>query len=277
MHSYIKMATDRVKGEKLMKIATYNVWNEDKGIGGRFEQLVHEIVCVDADIIALQEVTTKFEHDIRKQKTGYQYCIFNKYIDEDEGLAILSKYPVDDCIFLHEHPEYENSKAQNILFRYGTSRFSFTNVHIPWDSAREKEKQIVAIDKYIQGQKDQADYFVLLGDFNSDINSSVHRFLTGEQTINNEESNPNWLDIMGNYDTLHGLPLKPTLDCINNPRWKGKNTIYSPANTDRIYILDNWKPMEFVKAEIFGTEISPNNNLSASDHYGVVVDVNFTK
>lgn len=118
------MATDRVKSEKLMKIATYNVWNEDKGIGGRFEQLVHEIVCVDADIIALQEVTAKFYHNIRKQETGYQYCIFNKYIDEDEGLAILSKCPVDDCTFLHEHPEYANSKAQNILFRYGTSRFS---------------------------------------------------------------------------------------------------------------------------------------------------------
>ena len=244
------MATDRVKSEKLMKIATYNVWIEDKGIGGRFEQLVHEIVCVDADIIALQEVTAKFYHDIRKQETGYQYCIFNKYIDEDEGLAILSKYPVDDCTFLHEYPEYANSKAQNILFRYGTSRFSFTNVHIPWDSVREKEKQIVAIDKYIQDQKEQADYFVLLGDFNSDINSSVHRFLTGEQTINNEESNPNWLDIMG---------------------------IYSPANTDRIYILDNWEPMEFVNAEIFGTAISPINNLSASDHYGVVVDVDFSK
>jgi len=35
--------------------------------------------------------------------------------------------------------------------------------------------------------------------------------------------------------------------------------------------------MEFVNAEIFGTAISPINNLSASDHYGVVVDVDFSK
>lgn len=260
-----------------MKIATYNVWNENKGIGGRFEQLVYEIVCVDADIIALQEVTTTFYNDIIQQDIGYQYSKFNKYFNEDEGLAILSKYPIDDCTFLHERSEYANSKAQNILFKCGNTRFSFTNVHIPYDSVKEKEKQIVAIDKFIHNQKDQADYFILLGDFNSGNNSSIHRFLTGEQTINSEESIPYWLDVMGNYNALQQLPLLPTLDCINNPRWKGKNTIYTPENFDRVYIIDNWEPMEFIKAEIFGTEINPINKLSASDHYGVVVDVSFLK
>lgn len=260
-----------------MKIATYNVWNEDKGVGGRFEQLIHEIVCVDADIIALQEVTTKFYNDLVKKEIGYQHSIFRKYSDEDEGLAILSKYPIDSCVFLQEHSDYSSSKALNILLRYGVSRVSLTNVHLPWDSVREKEKQIVAIDKFIHDQKGEADYFILLGDFNSGINSSVHRFLTGEQTINNEESNPYWLDIIGAYDALHSLPLLPTIDCINNPRWKGKNTIYAPDNADRIYIIDNWASMEFLNAEIFGTTISSINNLSASDHYGVVVDVDIAK
>lgn len=258
-----------------MRIATYNVWNENKGIGGRFNQIVQEIIDVGADTIALQEVTTKFFQDILTQNIGYQYSEFSKYIDEDEGLAILSKYPIETSTFLHSNSEYSNSKAQNILFKCGKSRFSITNVHIPCDSAREKEQQIVAIDKFIHKQKEQADYYVLLGDFNSGINSSIHRFLTGEQTINNEESNPYWLDIVGSYTSLYNLPLLPTLDCINNPRWKGKNTIYAPENVDRIYILDNWAPMKFVSAGLFGTAISPINNLSASDHYGVVVDVEF--
>jgi endonuclease/exonuclease/phosphatase family metal-dependent hydrolase len=171
--------------------------------------------------------------------------------------------------------DYANSKAQNILFKSGKSRFSFTNVHLPCDSVREKEKQIVAIDNFIHKQKEQADYFLLLGDFNSGINSSVHRFLTGEQTINNQESNPYWIDIIGNYAALHNLPLLPTLDCINNPRWKGKDTIYAPEHDDRIYVLDNWAAMKFTGAELFGTAINPINNLSASDHYGVMVDVEF--
>lgn len=260
-----------------MKIATYNVWNENKGIGGRFEQLVDEIVSIDADIIALQEVTTRFYEEILLLKTGYQYCEFRKYTDEDEGLAILSKYSIESCTFLQTNSEYANSRAQNILLKCGKLRFSITNVHIPCDSAMEKEKQIIAVDKFIHQQKEQADYFILLGDFNSGINSSIHRFLTGEQTINNIESNPYWLDIMGSYTALNGLTLQPTLDCINNPRWKGKNTIYAPENVDRIYILDNWKHMKFINAEIFGTAICSTNNLSASDHYGVIVEVDFTK
>lgn len=254
-----------------MKIATYNVWNENKGIGGRFEQIVQEIVNVGADIIALQEVTTKFYQDILTRKIGYQYCEFKKYHDEDEGLAILSKYPIENCTYLYLDQKYGNSKAQNIVFQSGKSRFSLTNVHLPCDSVKEKEKQIVTIDQFIHNQK--ADYYIFLGDFNSGINSSVHRFLTGEQTINNEESKPYWIDIIGTYNTLHNLPLLPTLDCINNPRWKGKNTIYAPENDDRIYILDNWAPMKFVDARLFGTAISPVNHLSASDHYGVVVDI----
>lgn len=30
-----------------MKIATYNVWNEEEGVGSRFEQLMNEITTVD--------------------------------------------------------------------------------------------------------------------------------------------------------------------------------------------------------------------------------------
>jgi len=51
-----------------MKIATYNVWNEIKGMGNRFDQLVEEINNVNADIIGLQEVTTHFFNNILKVK-----------------------------------------------------------------------------------------------------------------------------------------------------------------------------------------------------------------
>lgn len=36
-----------------MRIATYNVWNENKGIGDRIEQILGEITKVNADVIAL--------------------------------------------------------------------------------------------------------------------------------------------------------------------------------------------------------------------------------
>lgn len=88
---------------------------------------------------------------------------------------------------------------------------------------------------------------------------------------------PNWDELSGAFASLNGLPIKPTLDVVNNPRWGGQNTFYIPSVVDRIYILDNWAEKTLKNVRIFGTDISRENNLSASDHYGVVAEVDFVK
>lgn len=264
-----------MKGLIFMKIATYNIWNENKS--NRFDQLINEINTTDADIIGLQEVTENFYSNFLLTKTDYDFCEFRQYKDENEGLAILSKYPIKSCFFLNTSEEFAHSAAINVIFEAGKSCFSLTNVHLPWDSIKTQEEQIVAIDRYIHMQKGQADYFIMLGDFNGGFNSSIHRYLNGEQTINGNESNPYWDELSSAFASLNGLPLKPTLDFINNPRWGGKNTFYIPSVVDRIYILDNWAEKTLKNVRIFGTDISPENNLSASDHYGVVAEVDFIK
>lgn len=260
-----------------MKLATYNIWNENNSVGIRFEQLIQEITLVDADIIALQEVTTSFYQDAQNRLATYPYSEFRNYFEEDEGLAIFSKYPFDNCTFLHELEAYNHSYALNICFRTGNASFSLTNVHLPWDSIKSKEEQILAIDKFIQEQTSSADYLILLGDFNCDISSSVHRYLVGDQTLYGNDAAPYWLEVSSTFATLHGTKALPTMDFINNPRWKGKNTIYAPRNFDRIYILDNWNYFSFENVELFGTEVNPITGLCASDHYGVVASVKFKK
>lgn len=258
-----------------MKIATYNVWNENDGVGSRFEQLIQEITNVDADIIALQEVTIQFYGDARERLKQYEYSEFRNYTEEDEGLAILSKYALESCTFLHTDAEYSHSNALNVLFKAGKARFSLTNVHLPWDSIKAKEEQIIAIDRFMHEQEGLADYYIMLGDFNCSPDASVHRFLVGEQTLYGNEAKPDWLEVSGSFATLHGTELAPTMDFVNNPRWKGKNSIYVPENFDRIYIMDNWNYFAFEDVKIFGTEVNPVNNLCASDHYGVVADITF--
>lgn len=260
-----------------MKIATYNVWNDNNTNDIRFDQLINEINSIDADIIGLQEVTEDFYSNHLLTKTDYDFCEFRKYKDEEEGLAILSRYPIKSCFFLNTSEEFVYSAALNVIFEVGESRFSLTNVHLPWDSIKTQEEQIVAIDRYIHMQKGQADYFIMLGDFNGGFNSSIHRYLNGEQTINGNESNPYWDELSSAFAILNDLPLRPTLDFVNNPRWGGKNTFYIPSVVDRIYILDNWVEKTLRNVRIFGTDISSENNLSASDHYGVVAEVDFTK
>lgn len=260
-----------------MKIATYNVWNENKGKGSRFQQLIQEINTVDADIIGLQEVTPYFYNEVLIKETTYKYHIYGKYPNEDEGLAILSKYPITNYFTLYDREEFDHSIALNVLFEVNELKFSFTNVHLPSESIKDQENQIIAIDRYLQSQQEKADFFILLGDFNGGIDSSVNRYLIGGQTLHGYESNPYWNELSSAYAAFSGQPIKATLDIINNPRWAGKKTLYTPSTMDRIYIMENWFNTSLESVHIFGTDISPINHLSASDHYGVIAEVTFSK
>lgn len=260
-----------------MRIATYNVWNENGGIGNRLEQILKELRNVGADLIALQEITPQFYRDYLLNMTEYPYSEFGKYTGEDEGLAILSKYPFTNRTFLHTDRNYMNSCALNVLININHITISVTNVHLPWDSIKRKEEQIVAIDRFCYEQRALADYFIVLGDFNCGINSSVHRFLTGGQTIYGSEANPYWLEVTSVYAAIKGQRLLPTLDCINNPRWKGKDAMYAPENFDRIYVMNIGNGYRFDRVELFGTEVDSVNHLCASDHYGVTADIEFLK
>ena len=90
-----------------MRIATYNIWNENKGIGNRIEQILKEIRNVGADLIALQEITPQFYRNHLLNMSEYTYSEFGKYTNEDEGLAILSKYPFINRTFLHAERNYK--------------------------------------------------------------------------------------------------------------------------------------------------------------------------
>ena len=257
-----------------MKIATYNVWYEN--IHVREDQLLAEIDMLDADVIALQEVPSAFYKKLTSI-TKYNYHTYISY-DEESGLATLSRYPFVSQLSLFGSAEHSNSIAHNIVFEARGMRFSLTNVHLPWDSVLEKEKQIVAIDKFAHSQKEDAHFFLLLGDFNCTMSSSVHRFLLGDQTLRGCESKPYWNDLAYVHAALHGYDVSPTLDFISNPRWGGKNTNYVPDTCDRIYIMEsfNWN-FEFTlrNVEIFGKEVSSKTGFAPSDHYGVVASVDF--
>jgi len=71
--------------------------------------------------------------------------------------------------------------------------------------------------------------------------------------------------------------LTPTLDFINNPRWRGKETISVPMVADRIYVMESWDDIDMKELSIFGTEVYQDIGMSASDHYGIVAELVFEK
>ena len=175
-----------VREEKKVIFATYSVWNEEKGMGDRTELILQELTRIQADLVALQEVTPRLQHQHLARLAGYPYSEFRQYAQEEEGLAVLSRYPLTGSTFLHEEAAYGYSAA------------------------------------------------------------------------------------------LHGQALRPTLDCVHNPRWAGrcdpKPTI-APENFDRLYVMDDGGECLIRRVELFGTQKDEESGLCPSDHYGVLAEL----
>ena len=259
----------------LLKIATYNIWNNEEQ-DKRETHILQELHGTEADVIGLQEVTSDFFENVLAKDKVYPHSCFYAYAGENEGLAILSKVPICEEHFLNKNEENAYSNALNVIVTINDIKISVTNVHLPWDSVKKQEEQIVAIDRFIHAQKN-ADFYVLLGDFNGNMNSSVNRYLLGDQTINGYESNLYWNDLQSGYCVRKDMPLTPTLDFINNPRWAGKETISVPMVADRIYVMESWDDVDMNQLSVFGTEIYSDIEMTASDHYGIVVELEFAK
>ena len=254
-----------------MRIATYNIWNDDRGGEARRGQLAEEILTAGADVIGLQEVAPEV---FRDRLAGlYPHAAFRAYAGEDEGLAVLSRFPIREVAWLHEMQECGGSAGLHVLLEAGDRRISVMNLHLPWDSVLERERQIVAMDRFAREQ--EADVHVLLGDINGSLNSSVHRFLLGEQSLLGSEACPCWYELSSTYAALHGLPLQPTLDFLHNPRWGGRNSTEIPFAADRIYALRGQSEDTLRHVSLFGTAVSPESGYAASDHYGLLADIQF--
>ena len=214
-----------------MKIATYNIWNSESGMPYRIKYIVNEIKLINADVICLQEVSSR--------KLA-------------EGIAANADYP---------YRYFDNSQ-----------KIAVVNVHLPWDSVLSREHQIIKIVNAVD--KKTYDYVYMAGDFNCSDFSDVQRFLLGECTLNNCESLPCWFDLASAYAEITDKKAENTLDFRKNPRFKG-NTVETNSRFDRI-LLQNTYPQQFPvlsRCNVFGTAIYEDIALAASDHYGVVVEM----
>ena len=245
-----------------MKIATYNIWHSDTGMPVRFRQLADEITGIKADIICLQEVADREEHVYFSKVCGYPYFHFQI----QNGLSILSRYPID------QPADFEYGTSAHI--QMGSKTLLIINVHLPWERASLREKAIVNI---VESTADiKADYTFLAGDFNSSENSSVHCFLTGEQSLLGADAY--YFDLAEVSAEIHGTKAPATLNFRGNPRWgtvEPKNTLEVNQRFDWILLRNPYPSSmpELKSCMLFGTGISKQTGLAASDHYGVVAEI----
>ena len=250
-----------------MKIATYNIWNSQQGMPARKDHIIREIRKVDADVLCLQEVSNKMLAEEIAAAAGYPHLFFDHYPDEAEGLCILSRRPIEQS-----GTWMDRFYAIYAVLEQDGKHICVINLHLPWDSVGEREKQIVQITASAQGMK--ADFVYLAGDFNCSENADVQRFLLGECQLEQKACDPRWHDLTSAYAQCKGDEAECTLNFRKNPRFKG-NTIEENLRADRI-LLQNPYPNDFptlVRCDIFGQTVYEETKLSASDHYGVVAEI----
>ncbi|MCM1991513.1 endonuclease/exonuclease/phosphatase family protein [Oceanirhabdus seepicola] len=256
-----------------MKILTYNIWVSEKDFDIRLELLCEVIKQNNVDIIGLQEVRDEGVVNYIREKCGYEYSLWKKYHDCEEGLAILSRYPIIHSeTNWEENEEIHNSGVLRTVIDYKGMNIGVTNVHLDYKSALNREIEIVKAIKRIK-KYETTDYEFIIGDFNSYENSSVHRYLTGEQSLDNHATW--WIDLAESYAVKHNMKAKVTLDFKNNPRWDSEYAIEVPGRFDWVMLEYPYPKVspKLVEVEVIGNHRV--NNLTPSDHYGVVCDLEF--
>lgn len=212
-------------------------------------------------------------------QTGYPYCVFRNYPDDPvEGLAVLSRWPIVSNETIWDHTaDLSLCFAIRAVVQSGDTSVGITNVHLDWSSARNRERQVVALLDWLSVIADSNSNELLCGDFNAAPDSSIHRLLTGRQSLQDREAN--WLDLAEYQEWRSDVPAGATLDFGNNPRWEGTHTLQIPARFDWILLMkkkDYRLPEPLItRVDLFGTQPTPVARLVPSDHYGVAAHIMF--
>lgn len=182
-----------------------------------------------------------------------------------EGLAILSRYPIASV----EMMEY----AQIVTLNINDCQVACTHLHLPWDSVIAQEQTIIKLTKNVE--QIQADYQLIVGDFNCGELSSVHHFLKGYRSLYHEEVIRYWTDLADVAEEFLGKKKLPTLDLSHNPRWRQGVVTDHSARVDCVFLKDSY-PNEYLRLvdyQLFGSEVYESTELCASDHYGIMVEL----
>jgi endonuclease/exonuclease/phosphatase family metal-dependent hydrolase len=249
-----------------LKIATYNIWNNDFLFRERITAICEAIYKVQADVICLQEVRNDKIIDIVKtiaEYANYPFFTFQAYPDcTDEGLAILSKFELYKVESIWKtNTDVTNYCAIRTLIDYNERYIGITNLHLNWRSEEVRLKQLKEVDSWINLNSDSTYLEIMCGDFNDVPNSNVYEFLI----------NSGWKNTLKFPENKNNTY---TFDLVNNPYLKDDVRPKERLLFDWILAKESYDDMKIniKKCNIFGDKYL-KSNLIPSDHYGIYVEI----
>ena len=270
---------------RYLRFLTLNLWREDDRWEPRLSLVTRKLDSAQPDVVALQEVRDvpgriANQAALLARDQGWSQVVSAAAAppgDGYDGLAILSRFPIG----AHEITRLPGAGGENarlVLSARIDSDFGAVWVHNTQlvegeEEGNRREEQVVALDEVVTAHRNGTPQ-VILGDFNAMPTFDEIRWMSGKTTLAGRRA-----CYQDAWDTLH-----PDL-----PGWT-----WARANpgTDRKYWLRPDRRLDYAfvtpvqrdrRGTVHGARLlfdepemrSSGERLFASDHYGLVVEIQF--
>ncbi len=263
----------------MTRILTLNIWQEQGPWERRLELIAHRVAALAPDIICLQEVRqvplkipNQAETLARRFDFHWVYQTAQPWGGGDEGLAILSRYPIveQDCQELPHDDQNSRRICLGAAVQLPETTFWVFTTHLEYRMAAgaTRERQVSAADRMVKGHQVPGIAAVLTGDFNSAPDSDEMRYLRGLTSL--EGRRTYYQDAYAQCNP--GAPGHTW--CKDNPYTKPLQWLEMDRRLDYIYVtpMNSKGAGKIVSCSIVLFE--PDASMTrCSDHYGVMADV----
>ncbi|MDB4952630.1 MAG: Endonuclease/exonuclease/phosphatase [Myxococcales bacterium] len=278
-----------------LRVVTLNFWGTEPPLERRVALAVKQLRALAPDVVCLQEVQP-LDHGTTADALAAPLGMHAHYAKAcewadgawgpgskagEQGLAILSRAPLlDNRVLALPDPRDGDIRillSGQVATSGGPIWVHTTHLHYKLDDGVARERQVCAIDAAIRAERtnDSAPQ-ILCGDFNATPDSDEIRFLRGLTTLEGRRTHfqDAWL-------RLHREP-GPGDGPAEGITWSSENRHTRPLRSldldrriDYVLVTSRKKDGRGTVADcrVVMTEREGTDEICASDHYGVVADI----
>jgi len=264
----------------MIRLLTLNIWQEQGRWEERLALIARRFAELDPDVICLQEVR-QVEGRIPNQaatlaaQLGLQhtYETAQPWGGGDEGLAILSRYPIAEreVCELPTSPRDCRRICLGAALETPEGRVWVFTTHLAFrlEDGLTRERQVVAIDRFVQERHARGDRASLLaGDFNAGPDSDEMRYLRGLTTLDGRRTY---------YQDAFAVCNPGAAGhtwCRENPYTLQLDWLEPDRRLDYIYVtpMNRKGTGRILSCRIVCSECD-ESGLRCTDHYGVMAEV----
>jgi len=279
-----------------LRVVTLNLWGIEPPLDRRLALAIRQLVALAPDVVCLQEVrpldgkagrtTADVIADGLGMTARYATAVdwpdgmFPGRAGGQEGLAVIARQIVDSRMLALPEPRPADARillSAKVGTVGGEIWVHVTHLHYRLDDGLARERQVLAIDDAIRTLRtDTSPPQILCGDMNATPDSDEMRFLRGLSTLGGRRTHfqDAWL-------RLHREP-GPGDGPAQGITWSSENTLTRPLRSldmdrriDYVYVTSRKKDGRGTVRDcrVVLTEREGSDDICASDHYGVLADV----